>query len=151
MVKNPPVNAGNTRDMGSIPGWGRSLRVGHDNLLQYSCLENSMVREAWWATVHRISKTRLSTPQHIDYDSNNYKVNQPKASWKQILSKMAKTDLKISRSQRRSFPTLWRSKLKIYVLIKIGIFHQALTRLLFSGFVVWLVSDEGIHWKHLYK
>ena len=58
MVKNPPVNAGDTRDLGSIPGWRRSLRVGRDNLLQYSCLENSMVREAWWATVHRVSKSQ---------------------------------------------------------------------------------------------
>ena len=52
MVKNLPANAGNTRDGGSIPGSGRSPGVGNGNLLQYSCLENSMVRGSWWTTVH---------------------------------------------------------------------------------------------------
>ena len=48
VVKNPPANAGNARDMGSIPGLGRYPGVGNDNPLQYSCLENSMDRGAWW-------------------------------------------------------------------------------------------------------
>ena len=58
MVKNP-ANAG---DPGSIPGSGRSLGVGNGNALQYSCLENSMDRGAWRATVHGVGKsqTRLS-------------------------------------------------------------------------------------------
>ena len=43
MVRNPPVNARNVRDMGFDP-WGRSLGRGHGNLLQYSCLENPMDR-----------------------------------------------------------------------------------------------------------
>ena len=47
VVKNPPANAGNARDMGSIPGLGRYPGVGNDNPLQYSCLENSMDRGAW--------------------------------------------------------------------------------------------------------
>ena len=51
MVKNLPANAGDARDIGSIPGWGRSLGEGSGNPLQYSCLENPMNREAWWATV----------------------------------------------------------------------------------------------------
>ena len=42
MVKNPPANAGNIRDAGSIPGLGRSPGGGHSNPLKYSCLENSM-------------------------------------------------------------------------------------------------------------
>ena len=41
--------------MGSIPGLGRSPGVGNGNPLQYSCLENSMDRGAWWATVHTVS------------------------------------------------------------------------------------------------
>ena len=53
MVKNPPVNAG---DVSSIPGSGRSLRVGNDNPFQYSCLENSMNRGAWQAKVHGVTK-----------------------------------------------------------------------------------------------
>ena len=56
MVKNTLANAGDKRDLGSIPGSGRSPGGGHGNPLQYSCLENSMDRRAWWAMVHRGSK-----------------------------------------------------------------------------------------------
>ena len=49
MVNNLPVNAG---DVGSIPGSGRSTGGGNGNPLEYSCLEISMVRGAWWAIVH---------------------------------------------------------------------------------------------------
>ena len=56
VVKNPPTNAGNVRDVSSIPGSGRSLGEGHGNPLQYSCLENPMDREAWRTTVHKITK-----------------------------------------------------------------------------------------------
>ena len=52
MVKNLPANAGDLRDMGLIPGSGRSLGEGNGNPLQYSCLENSMDRGAWRASVH---------------------------------------------------------------------------------------------------
>ena len=58
MVKNPIVNAGDTRDVGSVSGSGRSPGGGHGDSLQYSCLENPMVRGAWWATVHRLTKSR---------------------------------------------------------------------------------------------
>ena len=44
MIKNPPANAGDLRDIGSVPGLGRSPGEGHDNPLQYSCLENPMDR-----------------------------------------------------------------------------------------------------------
>ena len=46
VVKNPPANAGDVRDTGLIPGWGRSPGEGYGNLLQDSCLENPMDREA---------------------------------------------------------------------------------------------------------
>ena len=49
MVRNPPANAGDIRDTGSIPGSGRSPGEGNGNLLQYSCLENPMVQGAWQA------------------------------------------------------------------------------------------------------
>ena len=48
MVKNPPTNAGDTRDLGLIPVSGRSPGVGNDNPLQYSSLGNPMDRGAWW-------------------------------------------------------------------------------------------------------
>ena len=62
VVKNPPANAGDTRDAGSIPGLGRSPGGGHGNPLRYSCLENPMDKGAWWATVPGVaqSRTRLS-------------------------------------------------------------------------------------------
>ena len=52
LAKNPPVNTWDTRDGGSVPGSGRFPRIENRNLLQYSCLKNSMDRGAWWATVH---------------------------------------------------------------------------------------------------
>ena len=58
MVKNPPTNVGDTRDVGSVSGLGRSLEGENGNPLQYSCLENSMDRGAWWATVHGVTKSR---------------------------------------------------------------------------------------------
>ena len=51
VVKNSPANAGDTRDVGLIHGWGRSPGGGNGNPLQYSCLENPINRGAWWATV----------------------------------------------------------------------------------------------------
>ena len=55
MVKNLPVNAGDTRDSGSIPELGRFPGVGNGNLLQNSCLENSMEQGAWWTIVHAVT------------------------------------------------------------------------------------------------
>ena len=52
MVKKPPASAGDVRDVGSIPGLGRSPGGGHGNPLQYSYQENLMNRGAWWSTVH---------------------------------------------------------------------------------------------------
>ena len=52
VVKNPPASAGDTGNMDSIPGLGRSLGGGNGSPLQYSGLENPMDRGAWWATVH---------------------------------------------------------------------------------------------------
>ena len=57
MVKNPLANAGDTGDMGLIPGSGRSPGEGNCNLLQYSCLNNSTDRGAWWATVYGVTKS----------------------------------------------------------------------------------------------
>ena len=57
VVKNPPVNARLTRDAGLIPGLGRSPGEGNGTPLQYSCLENSVGRGAWWATVHGVTKS----------------------------------------------------------------------------------------------
>ena len=58
LLKNPLANAGDVRDAGSIPGSGRSPGEGNGNPLQYSCLENSMDRGAWWAIAHGVEKSQ---------------------------------------------------------------------------------------------
>ena len=61
VVKNLPANTGDINNMGSIPGLGRSLGEGNGNPLQYSCLENSMDRGTWRATVHGVHKESDTT------------------------------------------------------------------------------------------
>ena len=63
MVKNPTAHVGDAGDVGLIPGLGRSFRGGNGNPLQYSCLEKSMDRGAWRATVHRVAK-EVDTTEH---------------------------------------------------------------------------------------
>ena len=58
LVKNLPANAEDTRYAHLIPGLGRSPGEGNGNPLQYSCLENSMGREAWWTTIHGAAKSQ---------------------------------------------------------------------------------------------
>ena len=74
MVKNPPANAGDSGDMGLIPGLGRSPGGGNGNPFQYSYLENPMDRGAWLAEVHGVTKscTRLSICAHSLYHHYNF-------------------------------------------------------------------------------
>ena len=58
VVNNPPANAGDLRDAGSISGSGKSPGKGHGNPLQYSCLENSIDRGAWRAKVHWVTQSQ---------------------------------------------------------------------------------------------
>ena len=60
VVKNPPANAGDARDTGSIPGARRSPGGGNGNLIQYSCLENPMDRGAWWITVRGVAELDMT-------------------------------------------------------------------------------------------
>ena len=60
VVKNPPVNAGDTGDASSISGSGRSPVVGNGNPFQYSFLENPMDRGAWRATIHGVAKKDMT-------------------------------------------------------------------------------------------
>ena len=84
VVKNPLANAGDTRDMGSIPGWGRSPGGGHGDLLQYSCLENPMDRGVWRAAVHTLATPcplntvrLLTAPLHYLTSRGGYTVLRP--------------------------------------------------------------------------
>ena len=75
VVKNLPANAGDTY---SIPGSGKSPGVRNGNLLQCSCLENSMDRKAWWATVRGVAKSQTWLKQlsmHITWKAKNQKTN----------------------------------------------------------------------------
>ena len=57
VVKNLPPSAGDTGDVGAIPGSGRSPGGGNSSPVQYSCLENPMERGAWQATIHGVTKS----------------------------------------------------------------------------------------------
>ena len=84
VVKNPLVNTGDARDVGSIHGPGRSPGVGKGYLLQYACLESFTDRGAWWATVHRVmnsqtwlntcmrARTHTQTHRHTDTDTDTH-------------------------------------------------------------------------------
>ena len=67
LVKNPPANAGDARDVGSIPGLEEVLGEGNGNPLQYSCLDNSMDRGAWQATVHGIIESDMTKPLTLSF------------------------------------------------------------------------------------
>ena len=74
-VKNPSANAGDVRYTGSILELGRSPGEGNGDPLQYSCLENPMKREAWWAMAHRVTKSWTRLKQfgtHICTHSSTY-------------------------------------------------------------------------------
>ena len=64
MVKNLPANAGDVGDADLSPELGRLPGVGNGNPLQYSCLENSTHRGAWWATVHGVTKSWTQLRRH---------------------------------------------------------------------------------------
>ena len=72
VVKNPPANERDIRDLGSIPGLGRSPRGWHGNPLHYSCLENPMERRAWQATVHGVAKSQTWLKQLSTQHADNY-------------------------------------------------------------------------------
>ena len=61
MAKNPPANVADKRDTGLVARWRRSLGVGNGNLLQYSCLENSLDRRVWWTIILWVIRTKDST------------------------------------------------------------------------------------------
>ena len=82
-VKNLPANAGDIKDVSSIPRSGRSPGGGYGNLLQYFCLENPMDKGAWWATVHRVAKSQkwlkwLNTHTHTHtHTHKNFIISGP--------------------------------------------------------------------------
>ena len=73
LVKNPPANAGDPGDMGSIPGLGRSPGGGRGNPFQYSCLGNFMNRGAWRATVHGVTESQTQLRDLACTHTKSYK------------------------------------------------------------------------------
>ena len=65
MVKNPPAVQKMWEGMGLVPGSGGSPGGGSGNPLQYSCWENPMDRRAWWATIQRVTKSRIQLSKHV--------------------------------------------------------------------------------------
>ena len=68
MVKNLLASAGDARDVSLIPGTGRFPGGGKSNPFHYSCMENSIDRGSWWATVHGLAKSRIrpsNTQEHL--------------------------------------------------------------------------------------
>ena len=73
--KESTCSAGDTGDLGSVPGLGRSPGGGHDNPLQYSCLENSLVRGDQWAIAHRVAKSHIRLKQLSTWTRQFLKTN----------------------------------------------------------------------------
>ena len=77
VIKNPPANARDIRDVGSIPGSGRPRGGGHGNPLQYSYLENSMDRGVWHAIVHRVTKSRTQLKRLSTHSQDSDEILAP--------------------------------------------------------------------------
>ena len=105
VVKNMPANAEDSGDMSSISGSGRPPRWRNGNPLQYSCLENSMEKAAWWATVYRVTKSQTLLSMHICIGLSAYFL--PDLLWKDpfpLFNRKVKVKLL---SHVRLFVTLW--------------------------------------------
>ena len=87
VIKNPPANAGDKREAGSIPGSGRSPGGGHSNPLQYSCLEKPMDRGTWRATVHGITKSLRDTTERVTLSLSYFAFVGFKITYKEKSSK----------------------------------------------------------------
>ena len=109
--KNLPANAGDVRGTGLIPGSGRSPGGGHDNPLQYSCLENPMDRGDWWAMAHRVAKSWTQLSQ-----LNTHAITKmPQADW--------------HKQQKFISSQFWRLKVQDHGVSRAGFFQGLSPRL----------------------
>ena len=99
VVNTPPASAGDRRDAISSPGSGRSPGGGHGSPLQYSCLENPVVRGTWWATVHRVAKSWTQLRRLIMHSCMEINTKR--------MSKKSRTDLPLGTSLVIQWLRLW--------------------------------------------
>ena len=114
MVKNSLANAGDTRDVASIPGLERSPGGGNGNSLQDSCLKNSMNREAWRATVRGITKSWTQLSVHTHALKEMQQVTEPHKQGKQLESSIK---FKVSALQKAKSETVTQFVLSDILLL----------------------------------
>ena len=115
MVKNPPANAGDSRDGGLIPGLGRSLGRGIGNPLHYSCLENPMDRGAWQATVSGVVESDTTEATKQQYNTVNLKTAQVNFTGKRFCPKRRPPCLQMSITSPHDYLCFWPTCYKLEV------------------------------------
>ena len=116
VTKNPPASAGDAADAGLILGLGESPGGENNNLLQYSCQDNLMDREAWGATVHRVTKNRTWLSMQAYHSMQKVGVGKKKEAKPWAHPKLgAETEI-LPKSQDHGRLTLqWKARLKNFV------------------------------------
>ena len=98
VVKNPSAKAGDLGEVGSIPGSGRSREAGNGTPLQYSFLENSMDREAWWSIVNEVVKIQMQL--------STYTTNISYKSYIEINNRIGRNNLIKKKSRKKKTETI---------------------------------------------
>ena len=142
VVKNPPANGGNARDVSSIPGSGKSPGIRKGNPLQYSGLENSIDREVWCATVHGVTETwtRLSMHTYASLLRSTCPPNMnltPSDKWEAASSQRAKA----FRSLRAVILLTWKYLWITSDIGKLQILFLEIKPEILSFFFNWSIVD----------
>ena len=152
VVKNPPANAGDKRDAGSIPRLGRSSGGGHGNALQYSCLGNPMDRGAWWATVHGVTK---SWTQLKGLSTHTYKETvEDRGAWHATVHGVAKSrtwlsDWRATTCNNLQGRRIWKRIDYIYVCQEDPLEEDMATH---SSILAWRIAiGRGVWWATVHR
>ena len=132
VIKNPPANAGDIRDVGSLPGLERSPGEGNGHPLQYSCLENFMDRGAWPATVHGVAKHWTQLKQ---LSMHTHTFHKPYLMAKPVISGLGNIDVHVTKDIKSSRVFKVVVALPFYALVALS--------LNFHGHVAW-VSKKSL-------
>ena len=85
VVKNPPASAGDTEDLGSVPGSGSAPGEGNGNPFHYSCLENPMDKGTWQTVIHRVTQSQTQLNTHTHTHTHRAEFNPNRGGKKQVL------------------------------------------------------------------